>query len=332
MSKTTDTRFPRFTAALLALALGALATPALGQGKAGFVASWLEVPVEARAAAMGEAYTGVAAGGAGLIYNPGGIAADRSKRFTGAYRVMRLDRTLSYAALYLPLREEATAALSWRFADYGDAEVRNGPGDPDGTIGQSESLLSLSFAKMFSKRVAVGATGSYYLFDLDDISANTVIFDAGVMFYVDHFLYDRETIGQSFLTDIQVGVVVKSPGSSLIIDTDKGFPGENNGISFETEVPKKLVIGGSARAYDKALLVAADLEIHEELGARGHFGAEYQVAKQLQLRAGLNRTAPTAGAGFLFELGKRRLMIDYAFQFDRVDEGSEHVFTLDFTF
>ena len=40
----------------------------------------------------------------------------------------------------------------------------------------------------------------------------------------------------------------------------------------------------------------------------------------------------TGGTGFIFEIGDRTIAVDYAFSTDKVDEGSEHIFSFDFLF
>lgn len=323
------------------LALGAVATFGLfasavtaGEGKAGFISPWVEMPISARAAALGDAFSAVADGAMGHLYNPAAIAETREATLATSYRAMHINRKLGYAGAVFPLREEASVALSWRYADFGNTERRSNVGQRlDGTIGQDEHYFSLAFAKQFSRRVAIGGSGSLYQFKVDDITTNTVILDAGVMFYIDHFLYDRETIGQGFLTDIQAAVVVKQIGSSRKLNTGKYWERRGKtGSEEDREVPRKVVIGASARAFDRQALITGDVEFHQALGARGRVGVEYELVHQLTLRAGTNRTAPTAGVGFNIDVGKTLMVIDYAFQADRVDEGSEHVVSIEVSF
>ncbi len=303
-------------------------------GKAGFIGSWLEVPIGARSAAMGQAFVSLGEGGYGQLHNPAGVVGMTNREFTTSYRAMNLDRQLTYAAISFPLPEEAALGVSWLYADYGNVDRRTTGGLlTGGDIGQDEHQFGLTFAKRFSPRVAVGAMVSYYQWKLDNITTNSVLFDAGVIFYVDNFLYDRETIGQGPITDIQVGLAIKAAGSSFIINTNK-FYGQSSGLgsSFEAEVPRKGVLGVSGRVLDGALLLATDLEIHETLGARFRTGAEYELSEQLRLRGGLNAGRIAAGLGFEFDLGKTPLLIDYAFQDSRVGEGSEHIFSIELAF
>ncbi len=305
-----------------------------GVGEAGFIGSWLEVPISARTAAMGQAFVSLGESGFGPLHNPAGVANLTHRQFTTSYRSMNIDRKLTYAALSFPLPEDAALGLSWLYADYGNVDSRSSGGLlTGGDIGQDEHQFGLTFAKRFSQRVAVGAMVSYYQWKLDNITTNSVLFNVGAILYVDHFLYDRETIGQGPITDIQIGLAIKAAGSSFIINTTE-FYGDGSGLgrSIEAEVPRKGVLGISGRVLEGDLLLATDFEIHETLGPRIRFGAEYELSEQLRLRSGLNNGEIAAGLGFSFNIGETPLMIDYAFQDSRVGEGTEHIFSIDLSF
>ncbi len=326
-----------FSVALIALTLVSVtSTVSAGEdkGEAGFIGSWLEVPIGARSAAMGQAFVSIGEGGYGQLHNPAGITSMENRQFTTSYRAMNIDRQLSYAAIAFPLPEDAAFGFSWLYADYGNVDTRTTGGLlTGGDIGQDEHQFGLTFAKRFSPRVSVGAMVSYYQWKLDEITTNSVLFNVGTILYIDHFLYDRETIGLGAITDIQVGLTVKSAGSSFIINTTEFYgQGSTNGSSIEAEVPRKVVLGISGRGLDGSLLLATDLEVHEVFGPRLRFGAEYEISEQLKLRSGLNNGTPAAGAGFRFNLGKTPLLIDYAFQGSRVGEGTEHIFSIDLSF
>ena len=310
------------------------------KGEAGFIGSWLEVPIGARSAAMGQAFVSLGEGGYGQLHNPAGMVGLKHRQFTTSYRSMNIDRKLTYAAVSFPLPEQAAFGLSWLYADYGNVDERantgslyNASGNKLGDIGQDEHQFGLTFAKRFSPRVSVGALVSYYQWKLDNITTNSVLFNAGFILYIDNFLHDRETMGEGLFTDIQVGAAIKSVGSAFIINTADFFgQSANLGSTTSYEVPRKGVVGISGRTLDGSLLLATDVEIHETFGARFRIGGEYELTEQLLLRSGLNDGTFAAGAGFHFNLGKTPLLIDYAFQAGRVGEGSDHIISIDLSF
>ena len=61
-------------------------------------------------------------------------------------------------------------------------------------------------------------------------------------------------------------------------------------------------------------------------------GAEYFFTPQFAVRAGLNAKHLSAGTGFVFKMGSKVLAIDYAFSSDKVEAGSEHIFSFDLLF
>lgn len=304
-----------------------------GDGEAGFLAPWLEVPMVARAAAMGDAFVSVQGGLQGSMYNPANISDLRKARFTSSYRVMQLDRRLLHAGVSAPLPEDATLALTWRYADYGHLAIRQSATGQElgGTLGQDEHFFTLVFAKRFSKKVSLGVGASYYNYKFDDITANSALVEIGGLFHLDQVFYDRETLPDAKITDMNLGLSIKGIGSKVPINTSDYY-GTNDGVDTSYSIPIKVSVGASARAFDRQLLVATEIEEHEILGPRVKFGAEYTLRNQLALRAGLNRGDLTAGAGFIFGLGKNSLIIDYAFQAGRVEEGSEHIFTFEVGF
>lgn len=319
-----------FVVVLVVVVSGATNVAQAETAEGGFIGSWLELPMGARAAAMGGAYTSINDGGYAHLYNPAGLAGFTDITFSSSHREMGIDRRLSYASMTFPAKEEASLTLSWLYADFGNVETRDNSGGTSGeTIGKDEHQFSVIFAKRFSKRVAFGFKASYYYWQLDAIRSNSVLGGIGFILFIDHFIHDRETIGQGPITDIQAGIAIKSVGSSFKINSNNlSSPGRETERSF----PVRGSIGLSGRVMDGKLLVSNDLEYHEILGPRYFVGAEYELHEQFKLRAGLNRAKLTAGAGFEFFTGSTSLIVDYAFQDDRVEEGAEHVFTFEVSF
>jgi len=50
------------------------------------------------------------------------------------------------------------------------------------------------------------------------------------------------------------------------------------------------------------------------------------------LRGGYSDKRLVAGTGYLFQIGKNALSVDYAFSTDKADEGAEHIFSFDLLF
>ncbi len=95
------------------------------------------------------------------------------------------------------------------------------------------------------------------------------------------------------------------------------------------EVPIEGAIAVSARFFNRKLLTAVDLVKNEKQSAQVHVGTEFFFVPEFAVRGGYYQGRFTAGTGYMFNLGNMLLAVDYAFSTDRVDEGSEHIFSFD---
>lgn len=303
--------------------------------KGGYAGAFWQVPLGARPAAMGGAYIAVADDGAGVFYNPAGVGGLKRPMFGASYRLMQLDRTLGYAHGMFPVRGDAVVGLGWLYASSGKVEARDSDGDPLGfDLGLDNHDFFITFAKRFERYLSVGVRMSYLYSRFAEMSASSVGFDAGAMFYLSQF-FDREKRETMAIQDIQAGIVVRRIESNYRWNNQKYlFAHVENDIANvqEDKVPLEGGIGVSARLLQRKLLVGTDFVVKEKLGPRLHAGAEYLVVPQFALRAGFSDGSITAGTGYIFKLKDRNFAIDYAFSTDKADEGFEHLFSVDLEF
>ncbi|MEK7744189.1 MAG: UPF0164 family protein, partial [Elusimicrobiota bacterium] len=99
----------------------------------------LQIPLSARAAAMGSAYTGVAADAAALEYNPAGLSGLQSHEFSLTHMKGFVDQTIEHAAFGLPLpfagligNGYSSLGLGVTMSRFGDIEVNRTR--PDGAF------------------------------------------------------------------------------------------------------------------------------------------------------------------------------------------------------
>jgi hypothetical protein len=175
---------------------------------------------------------------------------------------------------------------------------------------------------------------SYLYSRFAEMSASSVGFDVGSMFYLSQF-FDREKRETMAIQDIQAGVVVRRIESRYRWNNeDYLFEHVGAEISNEQEdkVPLEGGVGVSARFLQKKLLLATDFIMKEKIGPRFHGGGEYLITPQFALRAGYSDGSITAGTGYVFKVKERNFAIDYAFSTDKADEGLEHLFSIDLQF
>ena len=329
----------------LILSIGPALCEAGNQG--GFAGSFLEIPIDARATAMGGAYNAVSDDGAAMLYNPAGVQIIADKVFTSSYRIMKLDRKIGYLSFILPTRQESALGFSWLYAGYGDVDERDISGRITGsTISANEHDFGISFAKRFMPFLAIGARLNYYTKSMDYLNASSVGINIGGLLYIDSLFRYGSMEGKP-ITDLTAGMVIKNLAAKY------PWEAENEGLSAtqEDNFPISVGVGSSFRALKRKLLVAIDAEMlvksvewdestedgvstKKETYTDGYFriGSEYNVVNELLIRAGLNNGTLTAGAGFTFEFGFGGLRFDYAFSDDKVGEGEDHIVTLGIRF
>ncbi|MEW5795834.1 MAG: PorV/PorQ family protein [Candidatus Zixiibacteriota bacterium] len=315
----------------LSLASGVVA----GDGDGGYAAPWLQVPAGARPTAMGGAYLAVSDDGAAPLFNPAGLARRKRPMLASSYRAMKLDRKLGYVTAVFPVRGQSTLGVHWLYAGSGSVEARDSDGYLTGhDLSMNAHHVDVVFAKLLTPYLAAGANLNYILVDMPDIDANSVGFDFGAMLYIEHF-FDREKRDALPIRDLQVGITAKNISKQFRFVSDEynlKYTTSDVGTQQEDKVPVEVGIGVSGRLLDRHLLVASDFRKNEKQNAEFHAGAEYFVTPEFMLRGGYSDKRLTAGTGYLFHLGKKALSVDYAFSTDKVDEGSEHIFSFDLLF
>jgi len=256
------------------------------------------------------------------------VAQVRVTTLDFAWRVMPLmDRKQGYFDVAFPLREEATLAFSWIYSGVGDIVERNDRGDAGDVFGFSENAISTTFARVFGKILAVGASLQFVHQSFFDISAHTIGGSAGV-----HARFDRprRVPFSDRLQRLTLAASVQQIGMTLRFDSgDYYLPRGGSGRTSVEEFP---MVGRVAAAYrlltGRTLLVSAEGTYVEDQHLRGYFGAEWTADPHLLLRAGLADGDPTFGLGLRQPWGGTHLALDYAFLASPVGDAPEHLFSL----
>lgn len=325
----------KITGILLVAALAFSSVVSAEDGDGGYAGAFMQVPIGARPTAMGGAYIAVSNDGAGILFNPAGVSSLTRPLVGSSYRFLQIDRKLGYVTALFPVRGQSVLGGSWLYAGSGSVISRDRDGDPTGLeISQNNHVFSILFAKRFEDYISVGMRASYLHSTFAEMTAYTIGVNVGAMLHIDQF-FNRERRDQLFMQDMQVGLVIKHLGSRYIWSTED-IPASLGGGAFAYEqedvIPVEVGLGVSGRLLKKRLLLAADgsKNAEQDLVFRG--GAEFNLTDQFALRAGYGEERFTAGTGYIFTIGKKQLAIDYAFSTDRVDEGSEHIFSFDLLF
>jgi hypothetical protein len=306
-----------------------------GEADGGYAGAFFQVPSGARPTAMGGAYRAVSDDGAAPLFNPAGLAGLKRPLFGSSYRAMKLDRTLGYVTLAFPVQGNSAMGVHWLYAGSGSVAARDTDGDLIGLdFSQNNHQFGIVFAKRFERVFAVGINLNYLYSKLPEISAASVGFDVGAMFYINE-LFNREKRADFPIKDIQIGLTVRHISKKYKWNSEKWelkYSTSSVGVLQDDDVPVEIGLGAAARFLDRKLLVATDVLKNLEQDPDLHAGAEYYLSEQLALRSGFSAGRLTAGTGYMFRFGKQVLLIDYAFSTDKADEGSEHIFSIDLQF
>jgi hypothetical protein len=299
----------------------------------GYAGAFLQMAIQARPAAMGGAFIGLSDDPAGQLYNPAGLTGITKKTFTSSYRLMKLDRSLGFVSLVVPTRMQSTLGISWLYAGYGDVTARNRSGrDLGRTISSSEHVFAASFSKLFESYLSLGVKLNYYYKKIDNINANSIGLNFGGMLHIDSLLA-YGTMENKKITDIKIGLTVTNLAAKYPwMSNDYWESQGGRGVSFDDKFPLAFAVGLSFRSFEKKLLVVTDLEKNVEQQMVLRFGGEYNLNDRLMLRSGLNDGTITAGIGLVQPFNRFSLGFDYAFSAEQVDEGSDHLVTLNVTF
>ena len=295
---------------ILAAALLAIISGSASAGTAGF--AFLQVPVGARAVAMGGAFTAVPGDPMGLYWNPATLAGLQEQVFTSTYTGYLMDMQAGFVGWVNPSGTDLVGVSINYF--YGGSFTRTSMINPTGN-GEEFSTNSVSlggtYVHKFGQSLSVGTTAKFVYSSIDSYSGNAFLVDVGAWY--------KPSL-------ISFGFVVRNAG----IQT-KAFYKEND------PMPTTIAAGASVDFLDNKLLVAADLSYPFQGDFDAALGIEYSPMDMLSLRAGGNLhdkdAADNAGGSFFDALAFGggtnwdRFDFDYAFK-PFADLGNIHRFSI----
>lgn len=292
----------------LALCLAASSARAVTPGFA-----FLEVPVGARPAAMGGAFTAVADGVDGTFWNAAALAGVHGTQIAGGHTEFIQGLKHDQFAIAGELLGGGMAA-SLR-AMYSQAiPARDELGNLTGTFGSHDLEFQLAYGRALTQALRLGVSGQVVRERLDTESATTWSGGAGAQW--------RASKGLRFGASVEHA----GPAARYDIDGKRGDP---------VALPLALQAGAAwSRPLAHDLRVTAALDVR---GVRGRapveaLGAELAAAAGASVRLGLRNGDDLTS--FAAGLGYRRGMfgVDYAWVPAKLDFGDTHRFSFDVQF
>nr|MDA3813024.1 PorV/PorQ family protein [Candidatus Cloacimonadota bacterium] len=245
-------------------------------GTSGF--TFLKVNYSARAAAMGNAYTGLSNDADAVFFNPAGLVQIDSPQASITYMSYLDGINCGSAAYVYPIDDKTSLAVFAKgLSATEDRTIANELGQYegiDGTFGMSDFIFGISVARYLIDMLDVGINAKFIQESLDDNSASAVVLDAGVMH-------------QSTNENLKIGIALRNVGKQLTYHTDD---------EYEEVLPTTLTVGFNYHPKEKFY---ATVDIYKPLDNDifGRLGFEYHVYSMFALRTGYKTNASDWATG-----------------------------------
>jgi len=274
-------------------------------------ATFLEIPIGARAVGMGSAFVSVADDATSLYWNPSGIAALTQYNFLAVHTNWIADTKFDFGGLVVPLGDLGTLGFSVTMLSMGDMKVRT-VDQPEGTgeyFSAGDLAVGVTYARRLSDRFAVGFTGKFIQETIWHEQASAFALDIGTTFRTD--LFGGMTIGaalSNFGTPMQlsgrdtrqfISVDPANSGSNFQIPSDLEMDSWNLPLLFQIGVSTNVV-----RQENYRWTIAVDALHPNDNYESMNVGAEFAYQEGFFLRGGYESLfLPDAEGGFSFGVG-----------------------------
>lgn len=306
----------KFIVIIAALGVSVAAFAGTNGGTAG---AFARVGAGARAKAMGNAYTGLAAGPSAIYFNPGALPFGAGPEFAATTAQLALDRSVDYLAFSAPVHPKpgpaakavnAGVGVGWLHAGVGDIDSRDFNGNPLDRIDMSSNVFLFGFGVQFHERFGAGLTAK-------------VIYESFGRIGNDNRPVNGDGFGADFgafarpIEYLTVGAQLKDVGAKTTWSTTEYW---SQGSSKADNWPLQYRVGA---AYQRSGITGAvDLEGSDEGETRLHAGLEgaYAITEKQSVaaRAGYDAGAPGFGVGIGFALWKFHSTIDFTYVIENI--------------
>ncbi|MGD1044930.1 MAG: PorV/PorQ family protein [Bacteroidota bacterium] len=293
----------------------------------------LLIPVGARDLALGGSSVASTNGVDAIYWNPAGLAKENSVEAMFSHLNYFANIGVEYGVIGVNAGDFGNIGFSMTSVNFGNIPVTT-EDLPDGT-GQTYSptylTLGMTYARMLSDRISVGATVNIINESIMNTSANAVGFNIGVRY---------DGIG---IPGLNLGIVLKNVGTNISYGgsglyrtgtTSSDLRGQQTYslVAATAELPSQMEL---ALAYDYKLGETNQISLFGDFENNNYstdvwrFGAELTLINLLSLRGGYT-LAPndpvdatgassylydyTMGAGIKCDLGGATIAVDYAYR------------------
>jgi hypothetical protein len=288
------------TAVILAVVLSAGIIHAAGDyGTAGEFLDW---GAGARSEGLGRAFTGLADDASAIYYNPAGLALQNPLQITAQHVFLFADTFYDFGAITYPLSGIGTFALGYIRLSSNNFDGRDAQWYPTGSFNIAQQAAILSYAREVTGWLSFGLNLKFINEDIPPVNVNGYGADLGLMFTPSDYI----SFGLCVLNVVPVNI--------KMVDKAESFP-----VTIKFGTALKLF-------GDRVIPV---LDVVQELAGKDlkfRMGIELYPIQQAAVRAGLDETELTFGAGFYL----KPYRVDYSLSHQEL--GFTHRISLTFAF
>lgn len=277
-----------------------------GAGNTGL--AFLKLGVGAPSISMGDAYSSLTDDATAVIYNPARLLQGASTNVVLMHSSQMLDLNHNFVAGKFKFSEKFGMGIGFLQTSINDIEIRNIPGEPEGTFNAEFLAISLSAAYRLSNDLTVGATGKFLYEKIFVDDASGMAFDLGANY---------------IKNNISLSAVLTNIGSINGLRRD------------ETKLPTAFRLGGGYYHTSGDIGMRFGLEGYKVLdGGSFHVnaGAEFGYSGIVFLRTGYQTSYENRGLTAGLGLKYKNFNVDYAYVPYSLDFGNSNTFSVGISF
>jgi hypothetical protein len=267
--------------------------------------AFLKVAQGARPAAMGDAFTAIADDVNSIFWNPAGLVYVQNREVVFSYNRWVVDSKF-YSGAFAINTDKGALGLS--FVQFTPQRIEEttpfAPGGTGRKLDAGDFALGFAYAKKLTDRFSLGGHFRYIQETLDKDKISTVDINLGTLFYTG-FRSSRiaMTLRNFGRNESVFNVAEKRDGEAFL-----------SPMVFTTTIAAELY---GKKQDPNHLTVSFENIFAIDYDNRAHLGAELWLAKTLALRAGYKFNYDTdgfsGGVGIKREVGKRKVVVDFAY-------------------
>jgi hypothetical protein len=214
---------------------------------------------------MGSAFAGVTSDVHCSYWNPAGLAWLEDRQASATYLNYLLDIQSGYMGYVQPYKNIGVFGLTVQYMNFGSFDKIDENGTSQGTFGAYDIALGLSYGRIVTEKLSVGATLYPIIREsIDEYSALATAFNVGLQYYL------------PVEAGLTLGAAVQNVGTTV-----SGFTSD-----YKDKLPVNMKLGGGLKLEHLPFLIAFDLNKSTDSGLRFNLGSEVTLSDMLQFRIG----------------------------------------------